>query len=466
MGISEQTEVYIPRVGDIVTGTVVSVDDTQALIDVGYACEGVIYKEHLSHDKIASVKDVLKVDDIVRVKITQFRQGDDNDSLLLSRLDILRLEKQEKFRNEIEVDKDLTFRVKKAVKGGLLLDYHGVEVFLPDSLTFLKSAGSDKDALVGKNLEARVIEIKTKGRYERIIVNAKQLQYEAIKAAEKEDFAKFNAEDLIEGKVTRITDFGAFVKIGEHTEGLIHISEISHYRVKNVSDYLEVGQDISVKIIKIKGRRISLSSKVLLETPWDLFVKKYNVGDKVNGTVVRKMQYGMLLEVEKEIVGLLNRFDFSWNPDENLAGETEVGSVIEVKITSINNSKKQFSLSRKHLSYNPWADLKFKRGDLVSAQVLRIEEKAAIVEVEGVEAFLPIGECSVEHINSPSEVVKLEEVIKVEVIDFLPKQWKMVVSIKSIQNKKNREEYDKNLSENVSSSQSLADLFKDFKEKK
>ncbi|MCK5732485.1 MAG: S1 RNA-binding domain-containing protein, partial [Tenericutes bacterium] len=263
-----------------------------------------------------------------------------------------------------------------------------------------------------------------------------------------------------------ITDFGAFVKIGEHTEGLIHISEISHYRVKNVSDYLEVGQDISVKIIKIKGRRISLSSKVLLETPWDLFVKKYNVGDKVNGTVVRKMQYGMLLEVEKEIVGLLNRFDFSWNPDENLAGETEVGSVIEVKITSINNSKKQFSLSRKHLSYNPWADLKFKRGDLVSAQVLRIEEKAAIVEVEGVEAFLPIGECSVEHINSPSEVVKLEEVIKVEVIDFLPKQWKMVVSIKSIQNKKNREEYDKNLSENVSSSQSLADLFKDFKEKK
>ncbi|XMB72363.1 S1 RNA-binding domain-containing protein [Mycoplasmatota bacterium WC30] len=463
MGINDDNKLYIPKVGDVVTGTVVNVTDSEVLVDVGYTCEGVIYKQHITTEKIGSLKDILKIDDQLKVKVTQFRQGDETDSLLLSRLDILRKEKQDKFRNELEVDKDVTFKVKKSVKGGLLLDYNGVEAFLPESLISLKNDTSDKDSLVGKTVEARIIEIMKKGRFERIIVNRKQLQYEAVKAAEKAEFDSINVDDVIIGKVKRITDFGAFVSIGEVTEGLVHISEISHYRVKKVEDYLEVGQDLEVKVIKIKGKRISLSAKVLLETPWDLFVAKYNVGDKVEATVVRKMQYGILLEVEKEIVGLLNRFDYSWNPDENLAGTLEVGDKIEVKITSINTSKKQFSLSKKHLSYNPWADLKFKKGELVSAQVLRLEDKGAILEVEGVEAFLPIGECSVEHIQRVDEVVKVDQVVTAQIIEFYPKNWKMTLSLKSVQEKKNRVEYDKNLSENVSSDQSLADLFKQYK---
>ncbi len=463
MGIIDDSKLYIPKVGDVVTGTVVNVTDSEVLVDIGYTCEGVIYKQHITTEKIGSLKDILKIDDQLKVKVTQFRQGDESDSLLLSRLDILRKEKQDKFRNELELNKDVTFKVKKSVKGGLLLDYNGVEAFLPESLISLKNDTEDKDSLVGKTVEARIIEIMKKGRFERIIVNRKQLQYEAIKAAEKAEFDSINVDDIITGKVKRITDFGAFVSIGEVIEGLVHISEISHYRVKKVEDFLEVGQELEVKVIKIKGKRISLSSKVLLETPWNLFIAKYNVGDKVEGTVVRKMQYGILLEVEREIVGLLNRFDYSWNPEENLAGTVEVGDKTEVKITSINASKKQFSLSKKHLNYNPWADLKFKRGELVSAQVKRIEEKGAILEVEGVEAFLPIGECSVEHIQRVDEIVKVDQIITAEILEFYPKNWKMTLSIKSVQEKKNRVEYDKNLSENVSSDQSLADLFKQYK---
>lgn len=173
----------------------------------------------------------------------------------------------------------------------------------------------------------------------------------------------------------RIAEFGAFVSLGEFTEGLLHISEISHYHVKKVEDFLEVGQVVEVKVIKKKGKKISLSMKVLQETPWHIFLKNHKVGDKVTGTIVRKMQYGMLVEVEREVVGLLNRFDYSWNPEENLAGNVEVGDELELKITSINKSKEQFTLSKKHLEYNPWSDLKFKKGELVSAEVKRIEEK-------------------------------------------------------------------------------------------
>jgi ribosomal protein S1 len=463
MGIDGERNLYIPKVGDIVTGTVVNVTDSEMLVDVGYTCEGVIYKQHVTPEKIDSIKDLFKINDEIKVKITQFKRGDDSDSLLLSRLDILKKEKRDEFRNELEVDKDVTFKVKKAVKGGLLLDFNGVEAFLPESLISLKNDTQDKNELVGQDIVARIIEIEQKGRYERIIVNRKQIQFEAQKAAEKAEFESFHVDDVYKGEVKKITEFGAFVSIGERTEGLVHISEVSHFRVKKVENYLEVGQEVEVKVIRIKGKRISLSIKALLETPWDQFIAKYNVGDKVTGTVVRKMQYGMLVEIEKEVVGLLNRFDYSWSPDENLAGAVEVGETLELKITSINADKKQFALSKKHLEYNPWADKKYKRGELVSAQVLRIEEKGAILDVEGIEAYLPIGEISQEHVSRIEDVLKLEQIVTAEVTEFNPKRWKMSLSMKSILERKNRDEYSKQLSENVSSDQSLADLFKDYK---
>ena len=463
MGMSGETRLYIPKVGDIVTGTVVNVTDSEVLVDVGYTCEGVIYRQHMTHEKVDSLKDLWNIGDEIKVKITQFKQGDESDSLLLSRLDILKKEKIDNKRSELEIDKDVTFKVKKAVKGGLLLDYHGVEAFLPESLISLRDDSESKEDLVGQNIEARIIDITKNGRYERIICNRKQLQYEAQKASEKAEYDQFKVNDILKGTVTNITEYGAFVKLGEFTEGLVHISEVSQYRVKKVEDYLEVGQEIEVKIIKIKGKRISLSIRALQETPWELFLKKHKVGDKVTGTIVRKMQYGMLIEVEKEVVGLLNRFDYSWNPEENLAGTVEVGDSLEVKITSIDKQKKQFALSKKHLEYNPWADLKFKRGEKVSAEVKRIEEKGAILEVEGVEAYMPIGEVSVEHVNRIEDVFKLGDIVTAEILEFNPKKWTLILSMKTIQDRKNREEYDKQLSENVSGNQSLADLFKDYK---
>lgn len=463
MGFDGETNFSIPRVGDVVTGTVVHVTDSEVLVDIGYSCEGVMYKNHATNEKIESLKEIFNVDDQVKVKVAKFIRGDESDSLLLSRLDILKREKIDQFRNDLEVDKDITFKVKKAVKGGLLLDYSGVEAFLPESLIALKSETINKEDLVGKEITARIIEIEQKGRYERIIVNRKQIQFEALKETQKAEFEAIELDSEITGKVKKLTDFGAFVELGQFTEGLIHISEISHYRVKNAADFLEVGQTVTCKVIKIKGKRISLSIKALLPTPWDLFLEKYNVGDKVTGTIVRKMQYGILVEVEKEVVGLLNKFDFSWNQEDNLAGDVEVGDALELKITSINKDKKQFALSKKHLEYNPWGDLKLRRGELVSAQVKRIEEKGAIMEVEGVEAFLPIGEISSERIDKVEDKLKVEDVITAEVTEFNPRKWRMTLSVKNIEERKNRAEYEDQLSENVSSDQSLADLFKDYK---
>lgn len=463
MDIYSENRMYTPKVGDIVTGTVVKVTKEEVLVDINYACEGVIYKDYLSLDKLHSAEDILKEGDEIKVKVTQFKKGDESDSLLLSRIDILKNERLTEVRNNLEVDKDYDFKVKKSVKGGLVLDYMGIEAFLPESLIFIQEEDGNKDNLVGKTIKARIIEIKKERNRDKLIVNRKQLVYEEMKQQEKAELEAIKEGEVLKVKIERITDFGAFAKVSDRIDGLIHISEVSHYHVKKVDEYLTVGDEVEVKVIKVKGKRVSLSIKALLPTPWDNFLNNHKVGDKVMAKVVRKMQYGMLLEVEKEVTGLLNRFDYSWNPMENLAGEVEIGDMLEVEITSIDKKKKQFSLSKKHLEYNPWADLKLKKGELISATVLRTEEKGAIVSVEEVEGFLPISEISSEHVSRVEDVLKVDDIITVEVLDFYPRDWKLTVSMKSVLEKKNRAEYEAQLEENVSANQSLADLFKNYK---
>ncbi|NLZ61536.1 MAG: S1 RNA-binding domain-containing protein, partial [Acholeplasmataceae bacterium] len=386
--------------GNIVKGIVVKVDDEEVLVDVGYVFEGTIYKDHLSANKVQSAKDVVKVGDEIEAKITKLAHGDENNIMLLSRRELERKQIQMQYREDIKIDHDLIAKVKKDVKGGLILDYHSFEIFLPESLIQLEELSpEEKKAYVGKEIKVRIIDIRPERRKEKIIANKKTVDFETLKNKEKSEIQALTVGDTIKGEVTKITDFGAFVKISELVEGLIHISELSHYHVKKVDEVVKVGDEVECKIIKISGRRISLSLRSLQETPWERFLKNHKVGDRVEGKIVKKMQFGMLVEVERDISGLLSRSDYSWDPKDNLAGRVNTGDLINVEITSISQEKKQFTVSKKHLDYNPWADLKLRVGEHVAATVKTIEEKGAVVEVAGVEAYLPIRELSSERVN-------------------------------------------------------------------
>ncbi|MDT8337542.1 MAG: S1 RNA-binding domain-containing protein, partial [Candidatus Izemoplasmatales bacterium] len=253
MDIYSENKMYTPKVGDVVTGTVVKVGKEEVWVDINYACEGVIYKDYLSLDKLQSAHDILKEGDQIKVKVTQFKKGDESDSLLLSRIDILKNELLDEVRNNLEVGKDFDFRVKRSVKGGLVLDYHGIEAFLPESLIFIQEENGNKDNLVNKTIKARIIEISRERNRDKVIVNRKQLVYEGLKEAEKEEINSLNVDDVIKVRIERLADFGAFAKISDHVDGLIHISEVSHYHVKKVDEYLNVGDEVDAKVIKIKG---------------------------------------------------------------------------------------------------------------------------------------------------------------------------------------------------------------------
>lgn len=464
--IEEMPEVNTPRVGDILKGTVIKVTDEEVLVDVGYMFEGTIYRDHLTNKKLSSAKDFVSEGDEIEVQVTKIAHGDSNNILLLSRKDIERKAVQKEFRSQLEIDKDITARVKKDVRGGLLLDFHAIELFLPDSLISLNPLTPEmKSELVGTDIEVRIIDIRKDRNRDKIIVNRKQLLFEHIRQAEKEALDAVNVGEIVTGKVVRIVDFGAFVQLSPMIEGLLHISEVSHYHIKDVKELLSLDQEITVKVIKKSGKRISLSKKALEEKPWDVFLQKYKVGDKVKGKVIKKMQFGMLLEVERQVSGLLNRSDYSWDPQDNLAGRVQMGDEIEVEITSISREKRQFTLSKKHLEYNPWADLKLKVGELVSATVKQIEEKGAVMEVHGVEAFLPMREISEDRINRIEDVLKLGDIHTVEVTAFFPREWQMTVSLKKVHEKKERRDYEAQLKDNVSASQTMADQLMELMKK-
>jgi len=443
--------------GRIVKGTVYKVKDNEVIVAIdGYPTEGTIYLNNLTTKKdITSAKQLVKEGDEIEAIVR--KKDDENGVLLLSRIDI---ELKESFEELQELfNKEETFKavVKNTNKGGLILKSHGHELFMPASEVSVAYT-EDLEKFVGQELEVKITEL----RRNKLVVSHKVIEKEQLKEAKKEELNEINEGDVLEGEVTKILPFGAFVRF-DQVEGLLHISEISHYKVNKVEDVLKEGQKVTVKVIDAKKNKRSLSMKALEKSPWEKFADEHKVGDKVQGKVVKKMQFGMLVEVDRDVAGVINRNDYSWDPRFNLAGNVNVGDEIEVQILSMDPKKGRMQLSKKHLEYNPWEDVTVRVGEEVSGEVKELQSNGALVEIHGVNAFLPIAEIKDERIENVSEALKEEEVINAVVLKFNRQNWQMVISKKAYDEKQVRDQYKQYLkSENKEDqSQTLGELFAD-----
>ncbi len=442
--------------GNIITGVVDEVKKNEVIVHIDYAYSGRIYLNELTKKPVESCEEIVNVGDKIEVVVKKV--DDDKGFVWLSRIPIEEKQAFDNLQNYFDNDTTFDAKVLKTTKGGLILSAEGYDrIFMPLSEISVEFV-SNLDVYVNQVLPVRVIEIKRN----RVVVSHKQVMRDQIKEEKKAELEEITVGDVIEGKVSKIVPYGAFVRFGQ-VEGLLHISEISHHNVKNVEDVLKEGQTVEVKVIDAKKDKRSLSMKALEKTPWEKFAEDHKVGEEITGKVVKKMQFGMLLEVEKDVVGMINKFDYSWNPRINLAGEVEVGDEIEVKILNIDVKNRKMALSKKHLEYNPWEDLKVKVGDEVSGVVKELQDRGALVEVNGVNAFMPIGEISEKHITNVSEALSEEDVVNGIVLKFDKRQWQMVISKKAYDDKQERNEYKKHLrSENKEDqTQTLGDLFAD-----
>lgn len=451
------------RVGDEVVGEVVSVKENVILLDINYISEGTMYLNEYSNDKIESFLGLVNVGDKVSAIIKKINaDNDDHTAVYLSRIPLMRKEQKAKVLKAYEDKETVEVKITKEVNKGYLAMYENQEFFLPEGQAFTDD--TQKSDIVGLTLPVRIIEIDEKRK--RYVISRKAILREEEADAKETELNLIKTGDILKGTVTAFVPYGAFVKF-QHVQGLLRLSQIAHQRIDKVEDVLEIGQEIEVKIIKKEGNKIDLSRKVLLKTPFELFVEKTKINDKVSGIVTQKLPFGLILELGDGVNGLLHKNEFSWNPNDNFANFVKIGESVDVSIVAIDPKKEKVSLSRKYLEENPWRNVTAKRFDKVEAKVLSIVPgKGLNVEVQGVEAFIPASELSTERIAKIEDHFAEGDTFEAVVTEINHQEWVMKLSIRRLLEQIEREQFEQYMTEEKSEeSLKLGDIFKDVLKK-
>ena len=342
--VFEKTLVRI-RNGQIIKGSVVQIVDGEVCVNIGYKSDGFIPRSEFSHDDSVRPEDVLNVGDTVEVEVLKVNDGEGN--VLLSSKNV---ESKKVWENLIE-DPELETKIfdavgKEAVKGGLICEINGVRAFVPASLLGLKKDSVDAESFVKQPIRVKIIEVdKTR---KRIVASHRAVLVEDRERLKKEKYEAIKVGTRIKGTVRKLTDFGAFVNIGD-VDGLIHITELSWARTKHPAEVLTEGQEIEVIVLKVDSakERISLGYKQLQPKPWETAQEKYPVGSIVEGKVVRILEFGAFVSLEPMIDGLIHISQIGVKRVEKVEDEVKIGDVVRCKVLDVNPESRKISLSRK-----------------------------------------------------------------------------------------------------------------------
>ena len=331
--------------GDIVKGTVISVSGEEVNVNLGYKSDGIIPRGEYSSDPNAIPSKELQAGDEIEVFVVRVNDGDGN--VLLSRKRIEAQKGMEDVQNAFTEGTPVTGKVTEVVKGGIIAVVNGVRVFIPSSQVSNRYI-EDLSVYKGEELAFNIIEFDRSKR--RIIGGRKALIEKEINEKKAALFASIEAGAKVEGTVSRLTDFGAFVDLGG-VDGLIHISEMSWGRITNPREVLKEGQTVSAVVLDVdkeKGK-ISLSLKDVDSNPWNSAAEKYAVGNIVEGKVVRMVPFGAFIELEPGVDGLVHISQIANKHVVKPEDELTAGQVIKVKVLEVNVEQKKISLSKKEV---------------------------------------------------------------------------------------------------------------------
>ena len=324
--------------------------------------------------------------------------------------------------------------VTAVVKGGLSVDV-GVRAFMPASRTGTREAG-EMEKLVGQTIECLIIKLDTDD--EDVVVDRREIVEKQALADQQARFGELTEGSIVSGTVRSLASYGAFIDLGG-IDGLLHVSDISWARINAPEDALAVGDALQLKVLKIdpEGKRISLGLKQLEPEPWDAAAGKYTEGERVTGTVRRLMDFGAFVELEPGIEGLIHVSEMSWvkkvrTPADLLA----VGDSVDAIILSVDAAARRISLGLKQALGDPWTVVpeKFPVGAAVEGAVTRLMKFGAFVQVaEGVEGLVHVSEMAVDkHVNHPSDIVRVGEVVKAQVLALDLEKRQMKLSMKQL----------------------------------
>lgn len=343
------------EVGDVVKGEILAFDDQkQVIVGIeGTGVEGVVPARELTSGVDEGAYKV--GDELDLVVISKIGSDKEGGSFLLSQRRLAARKVWDDIEKKFEAGETIKAPVTQVVKGGLVVDA-GVRGFIPASMVsdhFVEDLNQYK----GQELELKIVELEPSEN--RLILSHKEIVQQEREANKKAVLDKLVVGDVVEGKVARLTNFGAFIDLGG-VDGLVHVSEISFERVGKPSDVLKVGQDVKVKVLAVDPEkdRISLSIKQTLPQPWDNITEKVAEGDVLEGTVKRLTSFGAFVEVFPGVEGLVHISQISHKhiatPNEVLAS----GEKVKVKILNVNAEEHRLALSIKALQEKPAAEKK------------------------------------------------------------------------------------------------------------
>lgn len=398
---------------DVLVGKVVRLTDKEAIVDINFKSEGVISLNEFRYNQ------GLQVGDEVEVMVD--RREDKSGQLQLSHKKARTLKAWDKVNELHETGEIVNGFVKSRTKGGMIVDVHGIEAFLPGSQIDVKPI-KDYDQFVGKTMEFKVVKINPE--FKNVVVSHKALIEADLEGQKREIIGQLEKGQVLEGTVKNITSYGVFVDLGG-VDGLIHITDLSWSRVNHPSEILEDGQTVKVVILDFDDEktRIQLGMKQLEAHPWDALSADLKVGDTVKGKVVVLADYGAFVEVAPGVEGLIHVSEMSWSTHLRSAGDfVKVGDEVEAEVLTLDREDRKISLGMKQLNQDPWANIetKYPVGSQHVGTVRNFTNFGVFVELEeGIDGLIYISDLSwTKKIKHPSEFCAVGDKLDVVVLEL------------------------------------------------
>lgn len=416
------------QLGAIVTGKVVQINNDVVMVDVGWKTEGYIPARELK-DSEGNIS--LTVGDEVEVLVDR-RDSDGN--LVLSRDKAVKIKIWDDVKNACEHNIPIKGTIVERVKGGLSVDI-GIPTFLPGSQVDIRPV-RDLDKYVGQTLMFNVLKYDRK-RNNVVLSRRSILEQERI-SSKKETLENIEEGKVLEGVIKNITDYGLFIDLGG-IDGLLHVTDISWGRITRPSDTFSKGDKIKVKVLSFdrEKERVSLGLKQTTDNPWENISEKYPVGSIVEGKVVNLTDYGVFVELEPGVEGLVHITEMFWTREiKHPSKVLMVGEDVKVMVLDVNSEAKRISLGLKQTTENPWEALKQKypEGSIVKGVIRNITNFGFFVGIEeGIDGLVHVSDISwKQNIKHPSELYKKGQEVEAMVLNIDVENEKFSLGIKQV----------------------------------
>ncbi len=420
-------------VNSVLQGRVLRVDDEFVLVDVGYKSEG-----HIPRNEWDESEPPPQIGDVVKVLLEEFEEGgieDQRGLITLSKRKARRIEDWLRVMESVKENDVVTGFVTRKIKGGLLVDISGVNVFLPASQVDIRRPADIGD-YCGRAIQCLVLKIDEARR--NIVVSRRALIEQERAERKKQLMETLEVGQIRRGIVKNIADFGAFVDLGG-IDGLLHITDMSWARIGHPSEMVQIDQEVEVQVLHIDRDRekIALGMKQRTASPWIKVAEKYPVGTVCNGTVVNVMSYGAFVKLEDGVEGLVHISEMSWTKRVSHPSElVKPGDEVEVVVLAINKEKQEISLGMKQTQQNPWEKVAadYPPAAIVKGVVRNLTNYGAFIEInDGIDGLLHVTDMSwTRKVTHPSEMLEKGQEVECKVLSVDQQRRRIALGLKQM----------------------------------